>query len=396
MILRLAIVAVQATLAVCLLYYYVMLVAGGRPRHPERAARELDSLPRFAIAIPAHNEEGVIATTVSLLRGSVYPPDRFDVHVVADHCSDQTAHQARAAGAIVHERATGLRGRKGYALAWLFARLLDHPAHYDAVIVFDADSRVEADFLALMARTLAEGARVLQGRHVIANPAASTFCALADADMRLNNRIRNQAKENLGLSARLMGDAMCFTRKALEAHPFDADSLTEDREYGIQLVMHGVRIGFVPDAVSRGQATARWRDATGQRLRWYAGVGQLQRRQIGRLLKAAMGRRSVDAFAQALELAILPYSVLSALALVLVTATAVLPSAVTTGLFVSSLLLVGAALLDPFVGLLAERAPLPDFLSLAYGPFYAAWRVWIGVRAQLLRERVPWVRTKHA
>ena len=395
MTLRLAILVVQVIVAACLLYYYALLVAGGRPRRSEKASYESDDMMRFAIAIPAHNEEAVIATTVSQLRDMAYPAERFDVHVVADHCSDATAQMARSAGAIVHERGVAPRGRKGYALAWLLPQLLADPVDYDAVVVFDADSRVEPDFLELMNRALAKSVQVVQGRHVIANPAASTFCALADADMRLANRIRNQAKANLGLSARLMGDAMCIARGVLETHPFGAGSLAEDREYGIQLIAHGVRIGFVPEAVSRGQATARWRDATGQRLRWYAGVLQLQRRYIGPLLKAAARQRSADALAQALDLAVLPFSLVCALALLLAAVTALMPSVSIGALLVLSLSLAGAALAYPVVGLLAERAPWSGFRALIYGPFYVAWRVWVGLKAQLLRDRVPWIRTEH-
>jgi len=96
-------------------------------------------------------------------------------------------------------REDGPRGRKGYAVDWLIRRLLADPRRYDAIAIFDADSQVDAGFLVEVSRYLASGAQVIQGRHVIANAGASRFAALADADMRLNNRIRNKAKTNLGL-----------------------------------------------------------------------------------------------------------------------------------------------------------------------------------------------------
>ncbi len=218
--------------AIGLAYLYFLLLAGGRRAvwFGVPAAQPL----RLAIALPAHNEEGVIGASVRRLLQADYPPEAFDVHVVADYCSDSTAAAARDAGAIVHERSEGPRGRKGYALGWLFQRLLDDRRAYDAIVVFDADSRVDPAFLQHASAALRSGSRVIQGRHVISNPDASTFSALADADMRLNNRIRNQAKSNLGLSARLMGDAMVFHRSVLEEHPWlAASSLAEDREYGI-------------------------------------------------------------------------------------------------------------------------------------------------------------------
>jgi cellulose synthase/poly-beta-1,6-N-acetylglucosamine synthase-like glycosyltransferase len=352
-----------------------------------------------------------------------YPADRFDVHVVADHCEDGTARVARAAGAIVHERQSGPRGRKGYALEWLLRRLLDHPAHYDAIVVFDADSRVAPQFLDVINRafsTASANVQVVQGRHVIANPQASAFSTLADADMRLNNRIRNQAKENLGLSARLMGDAMCFRREVLEAYPWvGSDSLTEDREYGIYLLTQGVRVHFASEAISLGQATSRWRDATGQRLRWTGGASQLRKRYLRRLLATAWRQRNLDALDRALELALPPFSWLCLMPLGLALLQLALGAAGglvgafhegvwwaqglvalrdgTQRTLSASVFLAATAFVYPFIGLLAERAPLRNLaIALIYGPVYAAWRVWLVLVVRSRQGRVQWIRTRRA
>ena len=384
---------VQGIVGLSLLYYYLLLIAG-RPASHEKRASEAASPFRFAVAIPAHNEESVIGATVDRLRQMVYPEALYDVHIVADHCSDATAHVARASGAIVHERVKGPRGRKGYALAWLLKRLMADRRHYDAIVVFDADSRVKPDFLEHVAASLATGAQVVQGRHVIANPESSTFAALADADMRLNNLIRNQAKENLGLSARLMGDGMCFGREALAKHPFDMSSLTEDREYGIYLVAQGMRVRYEPQAISVGQATARWTDATGQRQRWYGGAFELQKRYMGKLLRAAWRQHSLDALDSALELALPPFSVLCVLSSGLVVVQGILLLAqVDTPLF-ASIALTALVLMYPMLGLRIDRAPISSFRTLLLGPLYALWRVWVGLTVRLRRGRVPWVRTR--
>jgi cellulose synthase/poly-beta-1,6-N-acetylglucosamine synthase-like glycosyltransferase len=396
-ILAILLAAAGVLIALGLAYHYGLLFAGRPGRRDTRGGNGCSSL-RFAIAIPAHNEASVIGASAQRLLELDYPKPQFDVHVVADYCTDTTAEVARAAGAEVHVRGDGPRGRKGFALDWLIRRLLADQRAYDAIVVFDADSRVDPQFLSAASRLLTHGALVVQGQHVISNPTTSLFTTLADADMRLNNRIRNQAKENLGLSARLMGDAMVFRREVLEQYPWiGAQSLTEDRDYGIYLVTQGVRIRFAPEALSYGQAAARWKDATPQRLRWYGGAFDLQRRYLPTLARLA-ARGKWDALDKFLELALPPFSLLAlgSVALFLVQALLALVVDWPAWLLAASGVLVLLAVAYPFMGLVATHAPGRSYRAMLVGPFYVLWRVWIGLWVRLRYRSLAWVRTRRA
>ncbi len=376
-------------LAAGLIYHYCLLLAGGaRPRTSKVA---LPSPQRLAVVIPAHDERAVIGRTVKHLLAQRYPPSCFDVHVIADHCTDDTANVAREAGAEVHERTDGLRGRKGYALSWALQRLLADSRNYDAFVIFDADSLPDPGCLAELARKLTQGARCVQGRHVIANPSASLFAALADVDMRLNNRLRNQAKANLHLSARLMGDAMCFHRTLLTDYPWiGVESLTEDRDYGLYLVTQGERIAYAPDAVSSGQSTTDWRSATPQRMRWYGGAFSLQKRYVIPLAVRSVRKRDVDALDKLLELTLPPFSTIAVLAPM----GAALRMATNDHPIVGGVLW-GASWLFPLLGLILERVPRSAYRALLIGPPYVLWRLWIGLRVRLRRTPIAWARTQH-
>lgn len=396
MILLVLFTIILVQMGVGLAYLYVLLTFGGRRTDARQVS---DRWLRLAVALPAHNEEAVIGPSIQRLLECDYPREYFDVHVVADFCVDNTATVAAAAGAIVHQRNTGTRGRKGYALGWLFQRLLADPKVYDAIVVFDADSRVDLQFLKHVNRALNCGAQVVQGRHVISNPSASLLSALADADMRLNNRIHNQAKVNLGLSARLMGDAMCFHRRVLETYPWArASSLAEDREYGINLAIKNIRVAYEPGAISAGQATARWKDATHQRVRWYGGVFEIQKQYLWPLLVTAICMRNAVALDLALELLLPPFSTLAVLTSVtvpIIAALAIVHRLPWTLFFVA----IGLAILAfifPVIGLATEHAPRSAFRALLVGPLFALWRVWIGVRVAIRRGNIPWVRTRRS
>ena len=59
---------------------------------------------KFMAIIPAHNEESVVANLVESLKAQDYPKDLYDIYVIADNCTDDTARVATDAGAIVLKR----------------------------------------------------------------------------------------------------------------------------------------------------------------------------------------------------------------------------------------------------------------------------------------------------
>src|SRR5258706_1728213 len=61
-------------------------------------------LRKFAIVIPAHNEEQNIEPTLHSLFALDYPRKFFEVIVIADNCTDGTAFLARRSGASTFER----------------------------------------------------------------------------------------------------------------------------------------------------------------------------------------------------------------------------------------------------------------------------------------------------
>jgi cellulose synthase/poly-beta-1,6-N-acetylglucosamine synthase-like glycosyltransferase len=373
-----------------LLYHYILAIAGwSRPRPLSEASEDY----RFAVLIPAHNEESVLASTLETLTALKYPRDRWDAYVVADHCTDGTAALAREYGGICLEREDGRRGRKAYALQWLVQELFVDPRQYDAFVIIDADSHLDPLFLQRVRDGLSAGHDVLQGQHRVANARQSFYTQLADIDMRLNNLLRNQAKRNLRLSARLMGDAMCFRRSILERFGWPTESLGEDREFGMYLVARGLRVTYLPDAVSYGQGVLRWRDAGVQRLRWQAASTQIRRAQMRDVARRAIETLDPSAVDLLVELVVPSFSVSAFLSFVLLAVQRIVfpsaPRAMSWGAFALCLL----SVCFPIVGLVAARAPLQSFGALLLGPAFVTWRVLLRLRVLLFPSSVKWIRT---
>ena len=119
-------------------------------RGEHRTTVQSEPSTRFAVLIPAHDEELLIGDTLRSLERQRYPEALYAVHVVADHCGDDTASVVRSHRAEVHELNTQEGGGKGPALAWLLDRLNSRGEEFDAVAVVDADTLVDERFLAVM------------------------------------------------------------------------------------------------------------------------------------------------------------------------------------------------------------------------------------------------------
>ncbi|MDO8806185.1 MAG: glycosyltransferase family 2 protein [Elusimicrobiota bacterium] len=254
---------------------------------------------RFALLLPAHNEEGVVGLAVESLAGLKYPRELFEIFVAADHCTDGTARAAAAAGARVLEHAgPGLKAGKGRALKWATEKILA-AGIFDALCYFDADSLAHPGFLEAMNAHLAAGAEALQGRQLAKN----TGCLLAKilaAGHIVSNRFFQLPKAALGLSATLHGKGMCFTAAIAGKFHWDETCLTEDLEMQMRLIRHGVRIHWAQDAVVYDEEPETLRQYLCRTIRWTRGSLDTARRHLPGLAARALRRGDLRAFEGAL------------------------------------------------------------------------------------------------
>lgn len=353
---------------------------------------------KFVIAIPAHNEATVIRSTVERLRSLDYPSHLFQVHIVADYCDDDTAKDAREAGAVVHERNEGPRTGKGIALTWLFERVFAEN-WCDAIVVFDADTRVDAAFLKIMAARIAKGDLVIQGQHIISNPNAGWFPALTWAMFLIDNRFQNLGRSNLGWSAKHMGDSICFRVDVLKQMGW-GEGLTEDYQLRQRLLLAGIRIIYEPSAKGYGEAALTWKQAQAQRARWLRGAKDANQQLIQELYVQALKRYEGALFDGWLQAFIPSYSTLTLVSVVLFAAQLIINWFIRP--IFSLPLLIGWAILVilltfyPLFGLVLERASWKAYVAVMMGPFFILWRTWLALTLRLRKKPVVWVRTDHS
>jgi 1,2-diacylglycerol 3-beta-glucosyltransferase len=353
---------------------------------------------RFCALIPAHNEELLIGTILDRLHTVEYPAESYRVVVIADNCSDGTAAAARARGAEVLERTDAVRRGKGYALEWALARLLPDPRRFDAFLILDADSVLSANFLAAMNAALAQGHEAIQGRYDVLNVYEGWRTRLMACALALAHYVKPLGRKRWGLSDGLKGNGMCFSRAALERVAWSGESITEDIEYTLRLVLAGVRVEFAPEAVVRAQMPTTGRQAATQRQRWEGGRYALLKRAFGLLWQGIRCRR-MTVVDRAVELIIPPFGELFALPVVFV-AGAALWNRFAPGSETARWALWGwsgvlaAELVYLTAGLLIARVPAAVAASLLFAPFYIVWK--LGVYAAMIVRRGAggWNRTE--
>ena len=150
----LVMIPIQVIIVFYTLYYFVLALFGLIKKEDKVTVQPQHT---FAAVICAHNEEAVVGQLIDNLKCLNYPRDMYDIYVVADNCTDHTADVCKEHGAIVAVRTNREDVGKGFAMDWMFERLLQQEKQYDAFVVFDADNLVHPEFLREMNNHLCKG-----------------------------------------------------------------------------------------------------------------------------------------------------------------------------------------------------------------------------------------------
>lgn len=335
---------------------------------PRKKLPTAEPKTRFAVLVPARNEEQVISNIVKSLMRQDYPKDLFDIFVIPNNCTDDTEETACRAGAQILHCTAPVR-TKGEVLHQAFEQMM---GQYDAYCVFDADNIVDRAFLARMNDVVVAGGQIAKSRQCALNPYENWVSGSYDLYFQNINLLHSRARAPFQLSAKLIGTGFMVTDSLMQRlGGWNTHTLTEDMELAAQCAMLGVRVHYVPEALTYDEQPLSFRVSLRQRLRWSAGVESVANRYAGRLFcqKPSWLRWDVAAHAsmiyvQLLALIPLIYSCFG------------LPLLQTMQNLVLSLACfwVGTAAMGVFLCLTARRNPLKMWKAIVLYPlFIASW-----------------------
>lgn len=248
---------------------------------PRKKWKEQPAKTRFAVLIPARNESKVIGALVASLHKQNYPPELYDIIVIPNNCTDDTEQQARLAGAQILTCTDPVK-TKGDVLHQIFAQIM---GQYDAYCVFDADNVVDADFLARMNDVVVAGGQAAKSRQCALNPYDNWVAGCYDLYFQNHNLLFSRPRTVLPLSAKLIGTGFMVTDELMQKlGGWNTVTLTEDIELAVQCSKLGVRVHYVPEALTYDEQPLSFRVSLRQRRRWSAGVQDVAWRYAPRLL----------------------------------------------------------------------------------------------------------------
>lgn len=351
---------------------------------------------RFAVLVPAHDEESGIEKTVRSLMRIYYPGDCFDVIVIADNCTDRTAEIARAAGAEVFQRDENEMRGKGYALRWCLEKLLKSGREYDAFVIIDADSVASANFLTVMNYYLADGAECIQASDMVVPQPGVWSPEMTRVAFILHNYVRPLGRKAIGCGAGLNGNGMCFSSGLLKENPWNSFSRAEDLEHFLQLSLEGIRVVFAPEATVHAVMPSEAGNAGSQRKRWEMGRFPLIRKYTMPMLGQGLRRRSLlilDALVELLTPAFVNMFAVTVAAFCLNALLVLLGVAWLDGPTILWGVLVLLDLCHVVGGLKAAHADRGAYMALANLPRYAWWKLKLYAKTALNGDDRNWVRT---
>ena len=296
-----------------LLYQVVMALLSGKRKRCTIKPRDKHS--RFAVVISARNESAVIGNLIDSLMRQQYPKEYFDVYVIADNCTDNTAQVARDHGALVYERIDSVKKGKGYALKWMFDIIHDEkPAgYYDAYCVFDADNLVSKDYMMAMNHRLLNGSDIIQGYRDIKNPSDTWISGSYAIYFWCISTFFMRPRQRLGMSGLVSGTGFVFRAQLIAQHGWRTQTITEDCEFSLMQILDGHKVDFEENAVFYDEQPLLFRQAVRQRYRWAVGSIQCIKLFMGDLFKATFKRRSIVALDMVIYLMSIPCSAIVAI-----------------------------------------------------------------------------------
>ena len=237
----------------------------------------LKEYPMVSIMVPAHNESIVIRKTVLALLNFDYPKDKYEIIVINDNSSDNSAEVLRGIQAKHPDRklivlnTDNQLGGKGKSNALNIALSV---ASGSVIAIYDADNTPAPDALRILVENLMADDKLgaVIGKFRTRNRNASLLTRFVNIET-LAYQCMNQAGRFYFFKLCTIPGTNYVIRRSIinQMGGWDTKALSEDTEISFRLYRMGYYIKFMPLAVTWEQEPQKLKQWFKQRTRWAKG-----------------------------------------------------------------------------------------------------------------------------
>lgn len=226
--------------------------------------------PFVTIMIPAHNEASVISETVENILQIDYP--NYEVIIIDDRSEDNTAEvmkELEYKHAIVK---AFIRPKDAFPGKSAVLNDAMQFAHGEAILVFDADARVDSDFLTKLVPHLEpEDVGAVQARKVVSNRETNFLTRCQDNELSMDTHFQ-VGRDAVKGAVELRGNGELIKVTALkDIGGWNNYTITDDLDMSTRLHIKGWDVRFCPEAIVREEAIMHLMPLYRQRRRWFEG-----------------------------------------------------------------------------------------------------------------------------
>lgn len=226
--------------------------------------------PFVSIMIPAHNESTVIKDTIENVRALEY--DGFEIIVIDDRSDDDTAEIITQMSERYDNVVAFIRDKDAFPGKSAVLNDAMKIAKGEAILVFDADARVNRDFLTNLVPALEpKDVGAVQARKVIINRDYNFLTRCQDNEMALDTHFQ-VGRDAVKGAVELRGNGELLKRAALEdINGWNNYTITDDLDMSTRMHIKGWDVRFCPEVCVYEEGVLAYWPLVKQRRRWIEG-----------------------------------------------------------------------------------------------------------------------------